>query len=110
MSTTTAHQPASPSHDRGHGRPPHRREDAKRLHPPRQELHCSSAARPTRRQRRICARFQVHEREQGVQPPTMNSTVSALRFFFTTTLGRPEMARHLRLVKQPRKLPRARPG
>jgi len=49
--------------------------------------------------------FQVHQSAAGVQPPTMNSTVSALRFFFTTTLDRPEMARHLRLVKQPRKLP-----
>ena len=37
--------------------------------------------------------FQVHQSAAGVQPPTMNSTVSALRFFFTTTLDRPEMAR-----------------
>jgi integrase/recombinase XerD len=49
--------------------------------------------------------FQLHQREQGVQPPTMNSTVAALRFFFTTTCNRPEMARHLRLVRQPQKLP-----
>ncbi len=35
----------------------------------------------------------------------MNSTVAALRFFFTTTCDRPEMARHIRLVKQPQKLP-----
>ena len=45
--------------------------------------------------------FQVHQSAAGVQPPTMNSTVSALRFFFTTTLDRPEMARHLALVPQP---------
>ena len=49
--------------------------------------------------------FQLHQREIPVQPPTMNSTVAALRFFFTTTCDRPEMARHLRLVKQPQKLP-----
>ena len=49
--------------------------------------------------------FQVRQREQGVQPPTMNGAVAALRFFFTTTCDRPEMARHLRLVKQPQKLP-----
>jgi site-specific recombinase XerD len=49
--------------------------------------------------------FQVHQSAASVQPPTMNSTVSALRFFFTTTLDRPEMARHLALVPQPRKLP-----
>ena len=49
--------------------------------------------------------FQLHQREQGVQPPTMNGAVAALRFFFTTTCDRPEMARHLRLVRQPQKLP-----
>ena len=49
--------------------------------------------------------FQLHQREQGVQPPTMNGAVAALRFFFTTTCDRPEMARHLRLVKQSQKLP-----
>jgi hypothetical protein len=35
----------------------------------------------------------------------MNNTVTALRFFFRVTLDRPEMARHLTLVRQPRKLP-----
>ena len=50
-------------------------------------------------------RYQVHQSAAGVRPPTMNSTVSALRFFFTVTCGQPEMARHLTLVPQPRKLP-----
>ena len=49
--------------------------------------------------------YQLHQRESSVQPPTMNSATAALRFFFTTTCDRPEMARHLRLVKQPQKLP-----
>jgi integrase len=49
--------------------------------------------------------YQLHQREAGVQPPTINSTVAALRFFFTTTCNQPEMARHLRIVKQPQKLP-----
>ena len=44
--------------------------------------------------------YQVHQRKQGVQPPTMNGAVAALRFFFTTTCNRPEMARHLTLVRQ----------
>jgi len=50
-------------------------------------------------------RYQVHQREVRVQPPTMNGTVAALRFFFTTTCDRPEMARHLMLVRQEQKLP-----
>jgi site-specific recombinase XerD len=50
-------------------------------------------------------RFQVHQSGTGAQPPVMNNTVSALRFFFRVTLDRPEMGRHLTLVRQPRKLP-----
>jgi hypothetical protein len=47
----------------------------------------------------------VHQSEAGVQPSAMNNTVTALRFFFRVTLDRPEMGRHLTLVRQPRKLP-----
>lgn len=49
--------------------------------------------------------FQVRQRQAGVQPPTMNSSVSALRFFFTFVCDRPELGRYLRIVKQPQKLP-----
>ena len=49
--------------------------------------------------------YQLHQRAQGVQPPSMNGTVAALRFFFTTICNRPEMARHLTLVRQQQKLP-----
>jgi site-specific recombinase XerD len=37
-------------------------------------------------------RFQVHQRESGVQPPTINYSVSALRFFFTVTVDRPDLS------------------
>jgi integrase len=40
-----------------------------------------------------------------MQPPTINSSVSALRFFFTVTLDRPDLSRRLVLVRYPRKLP-----
>ena len=50
-------------------------------------------------------RFQVHQSEAGAQPSVMNNTVTALRFFLRVTLDRPEMTRHLTLVRQPRKLP-----
>jgi len=50
-------------------------------------------------------RFQVEQREAGVPVPTMNSVVSALRFFFTHTLDRPDLARRLVRVSHPRKLP-----
>src|ERR1700752_1438701 len=48
-------------------------------------------------------RFQVHQGE--VQPPTINCSVSALRFFFTITLDRPDLSRRLVLARFPRKLP-----
>src|SRR6202045_2441806 len=47
-------------------------------------------------------RFQLH---RGMQPPSINSSVSALRFFFTVTLDRPDLARRLTVVRQPRRLP-----
>ena len=50
-------------------------------------------------------RFQVHQRESGVQPPTINCSVSALRFFFTVTLDRPDLSRRLVLTRYPRKAP-----
>jgi len=40
-----------------------------------------------------------------VPVPTMNSVVSALRFLFTQTLDRPDLARRLVRVSHPRKLP-----
>jgi site-specific recombinase XerD len=50
-------------------------------------------------------RYQVHQSKAGAQPPTINSAVSALRFFFRVTLNRPEMCRHLTMVRQSHKLP-----
>ena len=51
-------------------------------------------------------RFQVHLSETGARPSRLNSATSALRFFFGTTLDRPELARHLARVHYPRPLPR----
>src|SRR5271167_2079044 len=49
-------------------------------------------------------RFQVYQTESGVQPPTINCSVSALRFFFTVTLDRPDLSRRLVLARYPLKL------
>jgi len=49
--------------------------------------------------------YQVHQRERVAQPPTMHPSVSALRFFFTVTLDRPDLSRRLVLSRYPRKLP-----
>src|SRR5258708_25114100 len=50
-------------------------------------------------------RFQVHQAESGVQPPTINGSVSALRFFFTLTLDPPDLSPRLVLVPPPPQLP-----
>jgi hypothetical protein len=43
-----------------------------------------------------------------MQPPSINSAVSALRFFFTVTLDRPDLARRLTVVPYPRRIPAVR--
>jgi site-specific recombinase XerD len=49
--------------------------------------------------------FQLHQRQSGMQPPSINGAVSALRFFFTVTLDRPDLARRLAVVPYPRRIP-----
>ena len=50
-------------------------------------------------------RFQIEQQEAGVPVPTMNSVVGALRFFFTHTLDRPDLARKLVRTAHARKIP-----
>ena len=50
-------------------------------------------------------RFQLHQTQVGMRPPGINSSVSALRFFFTVTLDQPDLSRRLTIVRQPRTLP-----
>jgi integrase/recombinase XerD len=49
--------------------------------------------------------FQLHLTESRVRPPTVNFTVTALRFLFTVTLDRTDAIKHLTLVAEPRKIP-----
>ena len=50
-------------------------------------------------------RFQLYQHESGVRPPTINGTVSALRFLFLVTLRRRDLSRALVITRYPRKLP-----
>ena len=50
-------------------------------------------------------RFQLKQTEDRVGVPTINGAVSALRFLFTTTLDRSDLARRLTAVRRPRRLP-----
>ena len=49
--------------------------------------------------------YQLHVAEQKIGAATVNSAVSALRFFFNVTLERPDLVRHLTSVQEPRKAP-----
>jgi integrase/recombinase XerD len=49
--------------------------------------------------------FQLHQTQIGMQPPSINSAVSALRFFYTVTLDRPDLARRLTVAPYPRRIP-----
>ena len=50
--------------------------------------------------------FQAQQISNGAQPPKMNTQASALRFFFTVTLGRVDLAHQLARTHYPRKLVR----
>src|SRR5256885_2488390 len=50
-------------------------------------------------------RYQLHLTSSGARTPKINSTVSALRFFFDVTLDRADLAKQASFVHAPRKLP-----
>ena len=50
-------------------------------------------------------RYQLHLVASGAGVPTLNQTISTLRFFFKVTLGRPDLVERTAFVHEPRKLP-----
>jgi integrase/recombinase XerD len=50
-------------------------------------------------------RFQLHLVSRHAGVPTINHTVTALRFLFTVTLRRPEAVARLPFIREPRRLP-----
>ena len=50
-------------------------------------------------------RYQLHMRSIGASATSMNAAVSALRFFFTVTLGRDDAQVGMTTVREPRRLP-----
>jgi integrase/recombinase XerD len=49
-------------------------------------------------------RYQLHLTARGGGVPTLNQTVSTLRFFFKVTLGRADLVERTAFVREPRKL------
>jgi len=50
-------------------------------------------------------KFQLHLVDEGTTAPTLNSTISGLRFFFEITLGNPALMVKMKSVQEPRTLP-----
>src|ERR1700683_2661653 len=50
-------------------------------------------------------RYQLHLAASGAGAPTLNQSVSTLRFFFKITLGRADIVNHTQFIHEPRKLP-----
>jgi len=50
-------------------------------------------------------RYQLHLVSTGTGAPTINHTVTALRFLFMVTLRKPELVAYLPFVREPRRLP-----
>ncbi|SHK68441.1 Site-specific recombinase XerD [Bradyrhizobium lablabi] len=50
-------------------------------------------------------RYQLHLAGSGAGVPTLNQTISTLRFFFKVTLGRPDIVERTAFVHEPSKLP-----
>ena len=50
-------------------------------------------------------RYHLHLTASGVGSPSINSAVSALRFFFKVTLGRPEVTEPMPFIREPQRLP-----
>src|SRR5437899_1540954 len=50
-------------------------------------------------------RYQLHLVSTGTGVPTINHTVTALRFLFMVTLRKPELVAYLPFVREPRRLP-----
>jgi len=50
-------------------------------------------------------RYQLHLVEQGISSGNLNATITGLKFFFETTLERPEVMTKMSHVYEPRKLP-----
>ena len=49
--------------------------------------------------------FQLHLVDEGISPPTLNATITGLRFFFEVTLANPALMTKMKAVQVPRTLP-----
>jgi hypothetical protein len=102
---TSARQPIAGAHDRRHDRA-RCKDDTRRDYVRNVRAFAAFIGRsPDTATTEDLRLFQLHQTQSGMRPPSINNAVSALRFFFTVTLDRPDPARRLTVVPYPRRIP-----
>ena len=102
--TDSIRQPVAPAHDRRHDDPQIRREDTQELHPARQDVHRLLWPLTGQGDFRGSSALSGTSDIERRRPPSINSSVAALRFFYGD--ARPaSLARHLTFVHEPHKMP-----
>ncbi len=97
--------PFVPAHERGHDGPRLRAEYPDRIHPRGQGFHGLFGRSADQASAEDLRRYQLHMRSIGASATSMDTAVSALRFFFTLTLGRGDAHVAMTTVREPRRLP-----
>ncbi len=97
--------PSCRPHDRGHDGPRLRAEDPDRIHPRGQGFHGPFGRSADQASAEDLRRYQLHMRSIGASATSTDTAVSALRFFFTLTLGRGDAHVAMTTVRGPRRLP-----
>ncbi len=100
-----AHQPAASAHDRRHDGASVQGEGAEDYVRHVRTFTAFLGRSPDTATKEDLRRFQLHLAQQQISPGSINAAVTALRFFFTVTLERPDLVRPLTIVNKPRRAP-----
>jgi site-specific recombinase XerD len=98
-------EPVAPAHDRRHDNPQTRTEDPTDYVQRIKYFAAFLGRSPDMATFEDVRRYQLHLAASGVGVPTINQTISTLRFFFRVTLKRHDIVEHTHFIREPRKLP-----
>jgi integrase len=98
-------QPVTPAHDRGYDDPQVRAANQEVYIRAIKGFSAFFGASPDKASFEDLRRYQLHLVASGTGTPTINHTVTALRFLFIVTLRKPQVVIRLPFIREPRKLP-----
>lgn len=99
------HQPAAPTHDRRHDVAQALAENPDRYLRGVIDFTRFLKRSPDTATAEDLRRYQLHLVEQGIASGNLNARITALKFFFGTTLEHPEIITKMRHVYEPRRIP-----